>query len=129
MLGWSYDLYGRNGALLSFGLYVFDPNVLAHGQLVTVDLPAALMTTIALYHFWRFLKLGGNGRALLSATTLGLSQLAKYSCVYLYPIFLVTGAIYRRSREAAEPGISSWRRQLDCLGAPMVHYYGGIRRE
>ena len=110
VLGWSYDLYGRNGALLAFGLYVFDPNVLAHGQLVTADLPAALMTTIALYHFWRFLKLGGNGRALLSATTLGLSQLAKYSAVYLYPIFLVTGAIYLRSRVAAESGISSWHR-------------------
>jgi hypothetical protein len=110
VLGWSYDLYGRKGALLAFSLYVFDPNVLAHGQLVTADLPAALMTTIALYHFWRFLKLGGNGRALLSATTLGLSQLAKYSCVYLYPIFLVTGAIYLRSRVAAESGISSWHR-------------------
>jgi hypothetical protein len=110
VLGWSYGLYGRNGALLAFTLYVFDPNLLAHGQLVTADLPAALMTTIALYHFWRFLKLGGNGRALVSATTLGLSQLAKYSSVYLYPIFLVTGAIYLRLRVAAESGISSWHR-------------------
>jgi Dolichyl-phosphate-mannose-protein mannosyltransferase len=89
VLQWSYELYGRNGALLSLGLYVFDPNLLAHGQLVTADLPAALMTTMALYHFWQFLKFGGKGRAFLSAVTLGLSQLAKYSCVYLYPIFLV----------------------------------------
>ena len=78
---WSYELYGRNGALLSLALYVFDPNFLAHGQLVTADLPAALMTVMALYHFWRFLQLGGKGRALFSAATLGLSQLAKYSCV------------------------------------------------
>ena len=101
---WCYQLYGRQAALLSLSLYVFDPNFLAHGQLVTADLPAALMITIALYHFWRFLKVGGKERALLSATTLGLSQLAKYSCVYLYPIFLVTGAIYQRSRIAAESG-------------------------
>src|SRR5205807_10388657 len=102
VLKWSYELYGRNGALLSLGLYVFDPNLLAHGQLVTADLPAALMTTMALYHFWHFLKLGGKGRALLSAVTLGLSQLAKYSCVYLYPIFLATAAIYYRFRPATE---------------------------
>ena len=102
VLKWSYELYGRNGALLSLSLYVFDPNLLAHGQLVTADLPAALMTTIALYHFWHFLKLGGKQRALFSATTLGLSQLAKYSCVYLYPIFLVLAAIYRRSTPATE---------------------------
>jgi Dolichyl-phosphate-mannose-protein mannosyltransferase len=107
---WSYQLYGRQGALLSLSLYVFDPNFLAHGQLVTADLPAALMITIALYHFWRFLKVGGKERALLSATTLGLSQLAKYSCVYLYPIFLVTGAIYQRSRIAAQSGKCTWHR-------------------
>ena len=94
VLQWSYELYGRNGALLSLGLYVFDPNLLAHGQLVTADLPAALMTAIALYHFWHFLKFGGKGQAFISAATLGLSQLAKYSCVYLYPIFLVIAAIY-----------------------------------
>src|SRR5213078_2551722 len=102
VLKWSYELYGRNGALLSLSLYVFDPNLLAHGQLVTADLPAALMTTIALYHFWHFLKLGGKRRALFSAVTLGLSQLAKYSCVYLYPIFLATAAIYYRFRPATE---------------------------
>jgi hypothetical protein len=104
VLKWSYELYGRNGALLSLSLYVFDPNLLAHGQLVTADLPAALMTTMALYHFWHFLRLGGKGRAFLSAMTLGLSQLAKYSCIYLYPIFLVIAAIYCRSRPATEGG-------------------------
>ncbi len=102
VLKWSYELYGRNGALLSLSLYVFDPNLLAHGQLVTADLPAALMTTMALYHFWHFLKLGGKRRALFSAVTLGLSQLAKYSCVYLYPIFLAIAAIYCRFRPATE---------------------------
>ncbi len=98
---WSYELYGRNGALLSLSLYVFDPNLLAHGQLVTADLPAALMTTMALYHFWHFLKLGGKQRALFSAVTLGLSQLAKYSCVYLYPIFLALAAIYCHFKPAS----------------------------
>lgn len=110
--GWSYELYGRKGALFALSLFVFDPNLLAHGQLVTADLPAALMITMALYHFWRFLKVGGRGRALLSAVTLGLSQLAKYSCVYLYPIFLVTGAIYGRSKIAPESAITGWHHNL-----------------
>jgi dolichyl-phosphate-mannose-protein mannosyltransferase len=107
VLKWSHELYGRNGALLSLSLYVFDPNLLAHGQLVTADLPAALMITMALYHFWHFLKLGGKRRALFSALTLGLSQLAKYSCIYLYPIFLMIAGIYYRSApttEIAKPG-------------------------
>jgi hypothetical protein len=70
--------------------------------LVTADLPAALMTTMALYHFWHFLKLGGKRRALFSAASLGLSQLAKYSCIYLYPIFLVITPIYCRSTTTTE---------------------------
>jgi len=109
VLKWSHELYGRNGAVLSLSLYVFDPNLLAHGQLVTADLPAALMTTMALYHFWHFLKLGGKQRALFSAVTLGLSQLAKYSCVYLYPIFFATAATYCHftpATEGARPGRS-----------------------
>jgi hypothetical protein len=85
-------------------LVVFDPNLLAHGQLITADLPAALMTTMALYHFWQFLKFGGKGRALLSAVTLGLSQLAKYSCIYLYPTFLVIAVLYVRCRPTGETG-------------------------
>jgi hypothetical protein len=113
VLKWSYELYGRNGALLSLSLYVFDPNLLGHGQLVTADLPAALMITVALYHFWHFLKLGGKRRALLSAVTLGLSQLVKYSCIYLYPIFLMIAAIYCRSTPAAEAvRLSRWPRLL-----------------
>ena len=108
VLRWSYELYGRNGALLSLSLYVFDPNLLAHGHLVTADLAAALMTTMALYHFWHFLKLGGKARALLSSLTLGLSQLAKYSCIYLYPIFLVIAAIYCRAASATETASISW---------------------
>lgn len=112
VLVWSYELYGRNGALLSLGLYIFDPNLLAHGQLVTADLPAALMVTMALYHFWHFLKLGGKQRALFSAVTLGLSQLAKYSCVYLYPIFLAIAAIYYRFRPEEDAKASRWDRVL-----------------
>src|SRR5204862_4526694 len=81
VLKWSYELYGRNGALLSLSFYVFDPNLLAHGQLVTADLPAALMTTSALYHFWHFLELGGKRRAFFRALTLGLSRLARDACV------------------------------------------------
>jgi Dolichyl-phosphate-mannose-protein mannosyltransferase len=114
VFNWSYQLYGRQAALLSLSLYVFDPNFLAHGQLVTADLPAALMITMASYYFWQFLKLGGKGRTILSAATLGLSQLAKYSCVYLYPIFLVTGAIYRRSMTATEAFTSSSDHNLIC---------------
>lgn len=87
---WSKELYGIVPGLFSLVLYTFAPNIIAHSRLVTSDLYATVMITISTYYFWQFIKFGGWNRAALSALTLGLSQLAKYTCVYLYPIFLLT---------------------------------------
>ena len=80
------------------------------------------MITMALYHFWQFLKLGGKARALLSATTLGLSQLAKYSCVYLYPIFLVTGAIIDARGSQLNPAyaVGTATQFTRCANGPLL---------
>lgn len=85
---WSKEMYGMNAGIFSLFLYVFSPNIIAHSRLITTDLYAALMITMSLFYFWRFISLGGRDRAVVSAAVLGSSQLAKYTCVYLYPIFL-----------------------------------------
>ena len=86
---WTNELYGAMPAFFSLFIYMVSPNIIAHSGLVTVDLYAAGMITISLYYFWKFLNYGGWNRGLVSALTLGISQLAKYTCVYLYPIFLL----------------------------------------
>ena len=83
---WSKELYGVIPGLFSLILYVFSPNIIAHSRLVTTDFYAACMTTIALYYFWKFNTHGGWQKATISACTLSMSQLAKYTCVLLYPI-------------------------------------------
>ena len=95
----------------------FDPNLPAYGQLVTADLPAALMTTHGALPLLAFSKVSGKRRALFSAVTLGLSQLAKYSCVYLYPIFLVI-AIDVALQTATEAGQSLPRSHSLETGMP-----------
>jgi len=90
---WSTILYGFAGGVGSLLLLVFCPNMIAHAQLVTSDLYAAAMVTISLYYYWRFLKSPGIKSASWSAVTLGLAQLAKYTCVFLYPIFAVIAVI------------------------------------
>lgn len=85
---WSKELYGIRAGFFSLILYTFSPNIIAHSRLVTTDLYAACMITISTYYFWQFIRSGGWRKAGLSAFTLGLSQLAKYTCVYLYPIYI-----------------------------------------
>ncbi|HEV8438480.1 MAG TPA: glycosyltransferase family 39 protein [Methylomirabilota bacterium] len=86
---WARDLYGPPAGLLALTLCVFDPNLLAHSQLVTTDVYAAGLITFSLYLFWRFLERGGWGPAASSALALGLAQLAKYTALLLYPLFVL----------------------------------------
>lgn len=86
---WARKLYGFVPGLFALTLFVFDPNIIAHSQLVTTDIYAACMITIAVYSFWRFAIIRDWKHAVTSGITLGLSLLAKYVSFYLYPIFVM----------------------------------------
>ena len=53
------------------------------------------MITAALYSFWAFLNRGGWKRGVICGAALGVSQLAKASCVFLYPLFLLLAFLHR----------------------------------
>jgi 4-amino-4-deoxy-L-arabinose transferase-like glycosyltransferase len=94
VFAWSRRLYGPRAGLLATTLYAFDPNVLAHGQLTTTDVYAAGTMAMALYCFWRFLREGGRARALASALLLGLTQIAKYTAIVLFPLFVLAALLF-----------------------------------
>jgi 4-amino-4-deoxy-L-arabinose transferase-like glycosyltransferase len=94
---WTRKRFGPAIALFALALFVFDPNIIAHGRYVTNDLAAALFvfTTSALwieYLFegkWRWLVLAG--------ISLGCAAASKYSTVFLVPVLLVMFWWKRRS--------------------------------
>jgi predicted cobalt transporter CbtA len=86
---WSSKLYGIGAGLFSFALYALSPNIIAHSRLITSDIYGLGMTLIALYHFWQFANRGGWKNAIVSATTVALSLLAKYTNIFLIPMFAV----------------------------------------
>jgi hypothetical protein len=85
---WSRELYGTAAGLLSLTLFVFDPNIIAHSRLITTDLYALLTISLAIYYFWRFLNSPTGRHALVAALFLGIAQLAKYTAISLFPIFV-----------------------------------------
>lgn len=117
---WARELYGPAAGIFSLALYAFEPNVLAHGQLVTTDLYAACAMTAALYCFWRFQKRPGWGRGTASALTLGLAQLTKHAALFLYPVFLII-LLVRHG-----PGLLSRARRGDLRGiaAHLAAFFG-----
>jgi 4-amino-4-deoxy-L-arabinose transferase-like glycosyltransferase len=82
-------LYGVLPGFLALVLFVFDPNIIAHSRLITTDIYATGMVALTIYTFWLFSKHRNWKFAILSATALGVSQLAKYTSAYLYPILAV----------------------------------------
>lgn len=86
---WVKKLYGQWAGLLGFGLFVFEPNLMAHSQLITTDLYAVATLTLTLYVFWRFLERPTPWWSIFTGLAIGLAQIAKYSNILLIPILLV----------------------------------------
>jgi 4-amino-4-deoxy-L-arabinose transferase-like glycosyltransferase len=94
---WATELYGPSAGVLSLSLVALEPNVIAHAQLVTTDVYGVGTMAWAFYAFWRFQRDGGRRWAAMSAATFALSQLAKYTAVFLAPLYVVIAlAFYSR---------------------------------
>jgi 4-amino-4-deoxy-L-arabinose transferase-like glycosyltransferase len=86
---WGRTLYGKWIGLLAFGLYVLEPNIIAHSQLITTDIYAAAAFTLTLFMCWCFFESPSLRRGISLGLALGLCQISKYSGILLYPILLL----------------------------------------
>jgi hypothetical protein len=91
---WARELYGWIPAFFSLGLYVLDPNIIAHSQLVTTDIYVTGMVLFSSYWLWGFAndRKWQNGLWLL--LMLGFAQLTKYTAVSLYGLFAIALLVY-----------------------------------
>lgn len=85
---WARDLWNSERAgLLALALWCFEPNILAHGELITSDCAATSLGLGAGYLFWKWLKTPAWNRAIYAGLLLGLAQLAKMSLVILFGLW------------------------------------------
>jgi 4-amino-4-deoxy-L-arabinose transferase-like glycosyltransferase len=83
---WSRRLYGPRAMALAAWLFALAPNLLAHGGLVTMELPLVACTTAIFFLFWHFLQ-SGSLRAFWGAAALGgLAWSCKFTTVLVPPI-------------------------------------------
>lgn len=106
-------LYGPRRALLALTLAAFCPTLLAHGHLVTTDVPLTALFLLTLIAFGAFLRIPSGARAVGTGLALGGALASKYSAVALVPILTVLGGAavwltHRRNPERPKP--SAWLR-------------------
>ena len=92
---WAKELYGPNCGLVTLILYVFDPNLLAHGELITPDAACTAFGILAGYTFWRWLKQPSWARALFAGAALGIAELAKMSWLILFAVWPTLWLVWR----------------------------------
>jgi len=98
VLGWliytfGTQLFGPVGGLFALFLYIFNPNIIAHSSLTTIDIGASCFIFLSIYCFWRYLKKKDLAAALFAGGTLGLAQLSKFTALLLYPVFIIIIAV------------------------------------
>lgn len=82
--------YGRQAALFALFLFVFNPEILAHGRLIGIDLTLAFFIFLSLIAFYQFLQKPDFKRIILGGISLGLALLTKYTALLLLPFFFFT---------------------------------------
>ena len=95
----SKHFFGTLGGLISELVAVLDPNLLAHGALVTSDVAAAFFFTAAIWSYWRLLQCVTVGRLVLGALSVAGLFLAKMSGVLFLFAVAILSVIYILSPE------------------------------
>ena len=95
---WSRSLFGWRGAFVSLVLFTFCPTFLAHGALATSDVVMGFFFLASVGAWWRHLEKPGAAGALLSAFTLGLAFVAKFSAVLLPPMLGLIALVWANGK-------------------------------
>jgi 4-amino-4-deoxy-L-arabinose transferase-like glycosyltransferase len=97
------EMFGDVPALVALALFAFEPNILAHGALVTTDIGMSCFLLATVYAFYRYVKQPSAGRLILVGITAGLALATKHSGILVFPILLLLAGyeVIRAPRDAA----------------------------
>ncbi len=92
---WSRRIYGPRAMAFSACLFALSPNLLAHGSLITMEMPLIAATAALFFFFWKHLTAGPPRGAyfVTSAVVAGLAFSCKFTAVVYPPILGLIWAI------------------------------------
>ncbi|KOV56135.1 phospholipid carrier-dependent glycosyltransferase [Streptomyces sp. MMG1121] len=112
------ELTGTAGGLVALALYCFSPDLIAHGSLATLDMPAAGFVLTSAWLVWR-----ARRRPVLyvplAGAALGAAVATKMSALPALPVLMALAAVSVLAAGRARGRVSARRRRtLSALTAP-----------
>ncbi len=102
------EMFGTTAGFIALGLLVFDPNLLAHGALVTTDAGLSCFLLATVYAFYRYVKQPSLERVLLVGLAAGLALASKHTGILVFPTLLLLAicewTLRRRERRGGPAG-------------------------
>ncbi len=83
---WSRKLYGPDAMVLASWWFALSPNLLAHGALVTMELPVLAAMTGMFLLSWQFLRTGSRRAFVAGAVVGGVAFSCKFTAAVVPPI-------------------------------------------
>jgi len=116
---WARELYGGAAGVVAAGLCALDPNLLAHGRLVTLDLLTTLVVFTSCYSFWRFWSRPTWWGLLQLGLVLGAAGATHFATGLLVPMFVAIsiGLAWRPVQASDLPALGSAHRGRRMISA------------
>lgn len=105
---WCWGRWGPSVAVIGLALLVGHPTILAHGGLMTTDLPAMALAFVALTQFCKYLETKGAARIATFAVAVGLLLATKHSGVPIFVIFCAIALAFAWRGMARFEGVRRW---------------------
>ena len=83
------EMFGTGAAFIALTLLTFDPNLLAHGAVVTTDAALSCFMFAAIYAFYRYVKAPTVWRLSVVGISTGLALAVKHTGALVFPILLL----------------------------------------
>jgi len=92
------EMFGTGAAFIALTLLIFDPNLLAHGALITTDVGLACFMFLSVYLYYRFLKSPSAWRLIAAGIAVGLVLAVKHTGLLVLPILFLLSFTEIRGR-------------------------------
>jgi hypothetical protein len=123
---WTRALWGLPAAALGLLLAVTSPDVLAHGQVVTTDMGAALFIFACVAAFERVTSRLTLPRVLMAGLALGAALATKFSALILFPVLAALAVVMALRSEPLAVALPGRMRTLQRPPAKLAALAGAI---